>query len=115
MPTREATMAEYLLNDKQRQLLRALVPKLKQAKIGLVWHVVHGASITAIFENGKINLRSLGWHKADHRDLDQFVDQGFFQVIKQSHQRQPMTYSLNGTFIIQTVENGFLLPTPIAA
>lgn len=106
-------MAEYKLNDKQRQLLRALVPGLKQAKIELEWQVMHGARFTAIFGNGKINLRLLGWHQADHGDFDQFVDQGFFQVTKHNRQGQPVRYRLNPEGIVQAVENGFLFPPPL--
>ncbi len=100
-------MAEYLLNDKQKQLLTALVPGLKRAKIGLDWSVVPGARITAIFENGQINLRSLGWHLAERKDFDQFVEQGFFKVTKQNRVGEPTGYLLNDALIIQAVENSF--------
>jgi len=107
-------VAEYVLNDKQRQLLRMLVPGLKQEKIGLQWDVVLGANITAIFENGKINLRSLGWHHADHHDFDQFVNQGFFRVTKHNRIGQPSSYALDDKLIIQAVENDFRLPSVTA-
>lgn len=107
-------MAEYSLNDKQRQLLRVLVPGLKQAKIELEWQVMHGARFTAIFGNGTINLRLLGWHQANHHDFDQLVDQGFLQVTHHNPQGQPVRYHLNHEAIIQAVENGFLLPSPLA-
>lgn len=106
-------MAEYNLNDKQRQLLRVLVPGLKLAKIELEWQVRHGARFTAIFGSGKINLRLLGWHQANHRDFDQLVDQGFLQVTQHDRQGQPVRYRLNHKDIIQAVENGFLLPSPV--
>lgn len=107
-------MAEYVLNDKQRHLLRRLAPGLKQAQIGLEWNVVMGANITAIFESGKINLRSLGWHHANHEDFEQFVDQGFFRVTKHNRIGQPLGYVLSDKLIIAAVENNFLLPDPMA-
>ena len=102
-------MAEYMLNDKQKQLLQALVPGLKQARIGLDWSVVLGARITAIFETGQINLRSLGWHHADRRDFDQFVAQGFFKVTKHNRIGEPSAYALNDQLVIEAVENQFQL------
>ncbi len=107
-------MAEYSLNDKQRQLLRALVPGLKQVKIELEWQVMHGARFTAIFGTGIIDLRSAGWDQANHHDFDQLVDQGFFRVTQQNRQGQPVRYRLNHKDIIQAVETGFLLPSPLA-
>lgn len=103
-------MAEYALNHKQKQLLSALVPGLKQSRIGLTWTVIVGARITAIFETGRINLRSLGWDLANRSDFDQFVGQGFFTVTKHNRIGEPTTYTLNDKLIIQAVEGNFSIP-----
>lgn len=102
-------MAHYLLSDKQKQLLRALVPGLKSGDIGLDWSVVMGAHITTIFDNRRINFRSLGWHKAEQTDFDQFVSQGFLSVSKSNRVGVPSSYALNDALIIEAVESDFLI------
>jgi hypothetical protein len=106
----ENMMAEYALDEKQKHLLQALVPGLKQARIGLEWTVILGAHINAIFETGHINLRSLGWHRAERKDFDQFVAQGFFTVTKRNRVGEPSVYTLNDDLIIRAVESGFQQP-----
>lgn len=103
-------MAQYQLSDKQKQLLRALVPGLKSGEIGLNWAVALGANITAIFDDRHINFRSLGWHKTDRADFDQFVAQGFFRVAKSNSFGIPSSYALNDVLIIEAVESDFLMP-----
>ncbi|MBK9745698.1 MAG: hypothetical protein IPO91_02860 [Chloroflexi bacterium] len=76
---------------------------------GHAWRTLHRH-----FWQRKINLRLLGWHQANHRDFDQLVDQGFLQVSHHNPQGQPVRYHLNHEAIIQVVETGFLLPSPLA-
>lgn len=103
-------MAYYQLSDKQKQLLRVLVPGLKSGEIGRTWAVALGAHNTVIFDDRHINFRSLDWHKADRADFDQFVSQGFFTVAKSNSFGNPSSYTLNDARIIEAVESDFLVP-----
>ena len=103
-------MAQYQLSDKQQQLLRALVPGLKSGDIGRNWAVALGAHNTAIFDDRHVNFRSIGWHKTDRADFDQFVSQGFFSVVKSNSFGIPSSYALNDALIIEAVESDFLMP-----
>ncbi|HLU10456.1 MAG TPA: hypothetical protein VK003_12375 [Oceanobacillus sp.] len=108
-------MTHYQLSDKQKQLLRALVPGLKSGAIGTNWTVALGARNTAIFDDRHINFRSLGWHLAERADFDQFVSQGFFRVAKSNTFGIPSHYALNNALIIEAVENDFLMPDTASA
>lgn len=106
-------MAHYQLSDRQKQLLRALVPGLKSGNIGLNWAVVLGAHNTAIFDDRHINFRSIGWHLAERADFDQFVAQGFFRITKSNPFGAPSGYALNDALIIKAVESDFLMPETV--
>jgi hypothetical protein len=110
MPKMEIPMAQYLLTEDQKTLLRGLVPGLKSARIGLNWAVILSSRMAVIFEDGQTNLRALGWSKATRADFNQFVEHGFFRVTKVDRMGLPSKYMLDDALIIQAVENDFQTP-----
>jgi hypothetical protein len=98
-------MVPFLLNAEQKTLLHSLVPGLKSARIGLNGKVILSTHLTFIYEDGRINLRSLGWEKQRSPTSTNLCHRVFFQVTDFDRMGVPSKYLLDDALIIQAAEN----------
>lgn len=97
-------MPNYPLSDRQKNLLRSIVPGLKAGTVKTEWIVLYGDNrIMDIFGlDGTGTLWREVWSEnLENADFDVFVSCGFFI------ETRPNTYSLVEQAIIDAVENDF--------
>lgn len=95
-------MAKYLLTDKQKDLLRSLVPGLEEGTLETTWGLVpaFGGNMQIPALRDKPELYQL-WKEVKQADLDSFEEYGFFR------HKGGSTYTLNIAQIIDTVNHKF--------
>jgi predicted nucleotide-binding protein len=101
-------MPSCLLTDKQKELLRSIVPGLKDGTVDTHWIIAYGDdSIMAIFgldDDG--SLWRTYWENVKYSDFDKFVKCGFFSVDYMG-QYGPESFILDDALIIASVESNF--------
>jgi len=95
-------MADCYLTDRQKDLLRSLVPGLQDGMVKTDWMIVTDRGRpTGIFGLEDDELFRNIWKEATEADFDTFVDCGFFRWKGGSR------YTLNTGKIIYEIENNF--------
>ncbi len=99
-------MTNYRLTDRQKDMIRALVPGLQDGTIKTGWTVAHGdGRIVAIggFRNAEIQNNQ--WSDVNDGDLAAFVNCGFMNI--EWRKQSQVRYTLNEGNIFHTVDNDF--------
>lgn len=111
-----ATMPKYQLTERQKNLLRSLVPGLKSGQVESEWIIVYGDDrILGIFgldDDGQ--LWRATWDGVDYSDLEVFEDCGFLKHTR-IERGIKTNYILKEAAIIEAVENDFEIPAVSSA
>jgi hypothetical protein len=95
-------MAKYLLTERQKDLLRSLVPGLQDNTLETLWGFVStfGSGLQTPALRDKPELYSL-WKSVTQADIDTFAEYGFFR------HKGGNSYTLNPALIIDAVNSNF--------
>lgn len=95
-------MAKYELTERQKDLLRSIVPGLQDGTIADLWGFAFGlgGKLSILSLNNKPDLIEI-WRDATQSDIDTFVENGFFR------DKGSQGYTLNAQKIIDAVNSNF--------
>ncbi len=103
---------QYRLNDKQKELLKSLVPGLKDGSMKTEWTLTHGNDgIGHIFglTDPDGSLWRKVWKGVSRADFNVFEKYGFFSTLTNDY-GVDVGYSLDAGLIIDVVESDFEIP-----
>ncbi len=110
-------MPKYQLTERQKNMLRSLVPGLKSGQVESEWIIVYGDDrILGIFgldDDGQLWRDT--WDGVKYSDLEVFERYGFFKHTRTDKHGIKTNYALNEAAIIEVVENDFEMPTASSA
>lgn len=105
-------MSSYQLTEKQKKLLRSVVPGLKDGTVKTEWTLLTGDDrILEIFGfNDEGVLWREGWDKVSHADFEVFERNGFLYCTRFDQNGFKVSFALDEAKILEAVENNFELP-----
>lgn len=104
-------MPKHQLTDRQKNMLRSIVPGIKSGQVESEWIIITGDDrILGIFGlDADGQLWRDTWDGVDYSDLEVFEDCGFFKHIR-IERGIKTNYILKEAAIIEAVENDFEMP-----
>ncbi len=94
-------MAEYSLTEKQKDMLRSIVPSLEDETLNKEWIYGDDRGEIKFIKGLNPQLWEMNWQGVTKADFDDFVDCGFFR------QKSEKTYTINAQKIIDAVHDNF--------
>ena len=105
-------MAPFNLNERQRNLVHALVPVLTSGAIGRYWHLTLDSerNITIDDHKHKVDFADLGWDSVTENDIVMLNHAGFLIGITIKEDGTEAEFLLNEQLIRYAEENNFEMP-----